>query len=638
MMKRLDFAILRGLLLTLMAVVWMSPAHAQFGDSRDNVKVTVTPLSTTLSPGDDLPVAVTFTMAPGWHIYAADSPIPSMYYKTVVEVELDPRLGASNDGFIQWPAKHVIDFFGDKLDVYKGTATAFVPVTIHPDAPAGRYTITIRTGFQACDDVQCLQPTAMPPKPGDLPSEEWMLSGNSFTVTIVDDAGAASNTGDAPPVFASFDNSVFGRIHGGERAPEGVDFDFFGLVKFTLNVNGEFGLILLLLITALGGMMLNMTPCVLPVIPLKIMALKQGGGGRLQTFMLGVAMALGILAFWLALGCAIAFIKNFGTISQLFQSPTITIAIGVFIAVLAIGMCGVFSLRLPGAVYSFSPKHDSLSGSFAFGILAALLSTPCTAPFMGAAAAWGVKQEPSTVLLTFGAIGAGMGIPYLILAAFPALVKWLPKSGPMSELIKQLMGIFLLAAAAYFIGIGASALFVMPPDPPSRAYWWFVAGFIAIAGLWLAVRGGKDARSTGGKVSSVVIGILVIALGVGLGIRLTDKGPIKWVYYTAERFDQAKAQGNVVVLEFTAEWCINCHTLEQTVLRTQSVVEALNSEGVTPIKVDITNYPAASEFLASVNRVTIPLLIVMKDDGTEVFKGDAYTPQQVLDAIAEARQ
>ena len=112
----------------------------------------------------------------------------------------------------------------------------------------------------------------------------------------------------------------------------------------------------------------------------------------------------------------------------------------------AIGMAGFFTIQLPNKVYALQTSHETLGGSFVFGIMTAILSTPCTAPLMGAAAAWATTQSPATVLTVFGAIGIGMAIPYLILSAFPDLVKKMPRTGPASEVVKQVMGLLLLAA------------------------------------------------------------------------------------------------------------------------------------------------------------------------------------------------
>src|SRR4029453_19198183 len=114
---------------------------------------------------------------------------------------------------------------------------------------------------------------------------------------------------------------------------------------------------------------------------------------------------------------------------------------------------------------------------FLFGSMAAVLSTPCTAPFMGAAAAWATTQKAVITLTTFGAIAVGMPLPYLILSAFPVLVRRMPRTGPASALIKQTMGLLLLAAGAYFLGTGLAGLLATPPDPPTQAYCWAVAFF-----------------------------------------------------------------------------------------------------------------------------------------------------------------
>ena len=134
----------------------------------------------------------------------------------------------------------------------------------------------------------------------------------------------------------------------------------------------------------------------------------------------GWLMFLGVLVFWMVLGTMIALVSGFSATNQLFQYPAFTILVGLIIGVMATGMFGFFSMRLPNFVYMINPEQDTLHGSFGLGILAAILSTPCTAPFMGAAAAWASTKQPATTLATFAAIGTGMALPYLVLAASPA--------------------------------------------------------------------------------------------------------------------------------------------------------------------------------------------------------------------------
>jgi len=270
--------------------------------------------------------------------------------------------------------------------------------------------------------------------------------------------------------------------------------------------------------------------------------------------------------------------------------------------------------------------------------MTAVLSTPCTAPFMGAAAAWAASQSAILTLTVFGSIGFGMAFPYLVLAAFPNLVNKMPKAGAASEIIKQVMGLLMLAAAAYFLGVGLSGLFQQEGAPPSRIYLWVVAACIAAAGLWLAWRTLQVSKTKTTKVVFVLLGLLLTVSSVIAGNRLTEKGPVDWEYYTPELLQEKLNEGNVVVLEFTAEWCLNCKLLESTVLNNARVVEAFDAEDVTPIKIDLTgNNVSGNALLNEVGGLRIPLLIVMGPDGEEDFRGDFYTVNQVLEAINKSR-
>ena len=385
--------------------------------------------------------------------------------------------------------------------------------------------------------------------------------------------------------------------------------------------------------------MLNFTPCVLPIIPIKIISLSTAAENRKRCFILGLTMSLGILVFWLVLGMMVALISGFTAANQLFQYPVFTILIGGIIAVMAVGMCGLFSVRLPGFIYKINPRQDSLQGSFGLGILTAILSTPCTAPFMGAAAAWAATQHPVTTITTFAFIGSGMAIPYLILSASPELVKKMPKTGPASELIKQVMGLFMLAAAAYFIGSGLSALLSNPPDPTGRVYWWVVMAFCAAAGGWLAYQTVRIASGKGRRVFFTALGILMIVMSVIGGLRLTDKGPIDWIYYTPERFNEAVKQRKIVVMDFTAEWCLNCKALEHGVLNSRKIIDLFASDDIVTIKVDITGKnPAGKKKLKEVGSLTIPLLVIYSPNKNIVFKSDFYTADQIISAVKKARE
>jgi len=607
----------------------------EFGDSRDRVKVTVKADRHRVLPGADVPIAVVFDIRPGWHIWTDDRPRVGELARYAdfdgaihasIRITSNSPLVRPHAGFLVWPEVHgatadVGD--GEQLyAVFEGRAIAYLPLTIAADAAPGETSLSLEIDFQACDDSTCKNPATVV-----LPiALEILAPGTALEATVID------------ADFANFPVDLFGRIRSGEVAPSLIPFDVFGL-QFAIDVASRPGFILLLLVAALGGFLLNFTPCVLPVIPLKIMGLSKTAGHPARCFALGASMSLGVILFWVALGAAVASFTGFKAINQLFQLPLFTIGVGLFIVVMAIGMCGLFVVNLPQWVYGFNPRHDTHVGSVGFGVMTAVLSTPCTAPLMGAAAAWAATQNASTTLSVFLAIGAGMALPYLVLSAFPKLVSRMPKTGPASDLIKQVMGGLLIAAGAYFIGAGMSGLLVDAPDPPSRFFWWVVATLATASGLWLAYRTIRISNSLVNRVTFGGLGLAIAALSLYVGVSQTGKGPINWVYYTPERFAQAKAAGQVVVMDFTAEWCLNCKALEAGVLFREHVAALMApGTGVTPIKVDLTgNNEAGNDMLVRSGRRTIPLLIVFAPDGTEVFKSDSYTPGQVVEAIERAR-
>ncbi len=595
----------------LHSVVWVS-GFAQISQARrlerPVVEVSTAWSATAAHPGERITLAVVMDIHQNWHVNP-NRPEDPFLIPTTVEL-IDPPLSLLASTPL-YPKSHRIAFGqeGQKkmVPVYSGKAIIYVPMALVETAEIGELSFKLKVRWQACDDRVCLRPTDVT---------------RSVELTVADTSVAVQPT----------NVDLFKNLQvGGEQ----LNIPFFGL-DFTINPNQ---LWLLLPIALLGGFLLNLTPCVLPVIPIKIMNLSNTAGNRHRCFMLGSSMSGGVVGFWLALGTTISAVSGFSAANQLFQYPTFTIGVGLIIAAMAGGMCGLFVINLPQWVYRINPRQDSIMGSFGFGIMTAVLSTPCTAPFMGAAAAWAATQHPAITLSTFAAIGAGMALPYLVLSLSPALVSRMPRTGPASVLIKQVMGILMLAAAGYFIGAGLSGILASPPDPPSRFYWWIVTLFVAVAGCWLIYKSLRITSSQVKRVLFVSLGVLFVITSVYGGLHLTGPGPISWVYYTPERLNQAHAERKIVLLEFTAEWCLNCHVLEQTVLHNSRIVDLVNQQDIVPIKVDITgNNEMGNKKLLEVGSRTIPLLIVYDSDAREVFRSDAYTVQQLFDVITKTRQ
>jgi thiol:disulfide interchange protein DsbD len=517
-------------------------------------------------------------------------------------------------GSPQFPEAHIIEFgFSKKpLAVFDGRMTVYLPVAVDAAFKQERLRLKMALSYQACDEATCLMPETI-----ELTAELPAATADTIPKAL------------APEIFSGMVLK--------DTTP--IDHLTFSVLGWDLSMRAPSftGLFILLLMAALGGLLLNFTPCVLPLIPIKILSLSNAAQNRARCLTLGWATFAGMLAFWLLLGLAIAMVSAFTATNQLFQYPPFTIAIGLIMTVLGIGMIRSFAIPLPGFIYRLNPDESTLIGAFGTGTLSAILATPCTAPFMGAAAALASTQNPGITLAVFAAIGTGMALPYLILSAAPGLVKRVPRSGPAGIVLKQVLGLMMLAAAAYFLGAGWSALAVTPPDPPSKRYWWGVMGFIAAGGSWLAYRSLQLAKQRLVRTICVLVGLAVFSASIYGGLRFTDNGPIEWVYYTEKRYTDALAQGQVVVMVFTAAWCLNCKALEQGVLHTRAMAELMERPDVAPIKVDITGRnPGGRERLRQTGHLSIPLLVVYAPDGRTIMKRSFYTAAEVIAAVEAA--
>lgn len=642
---------LTGALLTPSLAYGRTPEGVSFdsgmisgGEAADTpVKISAFVLRPQVAPDGESVIAVVLDHAEGYHSWPSieQNVLPEAIAEFAIRTEIGfkdadgktlprPKWLASF-GPVQWPEPKpakVADVTTGKgtIDVptYGGRAIAYVPIVIAPDAPAGKHTLEFAVSYQACNDFACTMPE-------DAPVQ--------VEIEVLAAGAVASVSADAQTqaLFAGFDQTYYAKARESGGSPKKVDFDVFGL-KFKVDTAGPTGLLLLLLVAALGGFLLNLTPCVLPVIPLKIMGLSASSGNPARCFMMGVLMSMGVVAFFMGIAVAMVSLSGFSAISSLFQTKWFSLVVGALIGFFGLSMLGLFTFRLPKVVYSIDPSQESAGGAFMFGVMTAVLSTPCTAPLMGAAAAWATTQSPFITLATFAAIGAGMALPYLILAANPKWVKRIPKSGPASELVKQVMGLLLIGVAVFFAGTGLASLIVKPPEPPTRAYWWIIAGLAVLAGGWLMYKTFRITPALSKRLVFGLVGLLLASGGVLAARTFTDKGPVNWIYYTPERFEKARTDGKVVVIDFTAEWCLNCKAIEKAVLFRPEVAKLLNSDQVVAMKIDLTGDNTAGKAkLKEVGRVAIPLLAVFGPGLDQPFLSDAYTPQQVIDAISTAR-
>ncbi|MFG0244680.1 MAG: thioredoxin family protein [Phycisphaerales bacterium JB052] len=631
-------------------------AQAPAGDDAEQppVQFSIKASTDQLAPGSEAVLAIILDHQEHWHTNLNQPIVPEEmgdFYPFATKVEL-PEIDGLTFGPIQWPEPISVpvdfSFTGNPIQylVYGDQAVIYIPVSVAPNTPEGDLALDFTIRYQACDDKICLMPDQ-----ADL----------STTLTIA--AGAQDNTG-PDPIFAAYDpakattnDAESETTATGDTAAVASSGTFFGI---TLPGGGFGGLIVLAILGAVGGLVLNLTPCVLPVIPIKVMTLSQHAGeNRAKTILLGFWMALGVIAFWAALAIPVLTLQNFTDPSRIFGIWWLTTAIGLLIAIMSLGLMGMFQINLPQKVYMVNPKADTAWGSFVFGIMTAILGLPCFGFVAGALVPAAINLGTAFVIVLFTSMGVGMALPYLVLSIFPGLLKKLPKTGPASELVKQIMGLLLLAAAAYFIGSGLIALVASKPYLAKLLHIWIAAFFGIGAGGWLIIKTFEISKKPINRGVFSVIALLIAAIGLLVANRFTSDakeeyeirqaalaeaaysgGLLKttWNDYRPQLMQQAIDEGKIVIQDFTAEWCINCKVLEKTVLGSAAVKAEFAKDDTIMFKVDLTgSNPDGDQALKDLGRTGIPTLAIYGPGLETPWVANAYTIDQVVEAIRQAR-
>ena len=398
----------------------------------------------------------------------------------------------------------------------------------------------------------------------------------------------------------------------------------------------------------LGGLILNVMPCVLPVIALKIFGfISQANEEPRQVFRLGLAFVAGVFAFFLMLAALVVAIRagggrfNFGF---QFQNVRVLTALIAIVFVFAMSMFGVFEITLGSAT---ATKLDALSGrkgyggAFAHGLFTTLLGTSCTGPFIGPVLGFAVVQPPHVVVAIFLAIAAGMSLPYFLLTWQPAWMKYLPKPGMWMERMKQFMGFVLMALVVWLLGIlgggrGVDALIA-------------VSGFLLVLGVACWAFGAVHRRIVAWPVAIALAAVGWFAFlqdtldaapaKTGEPKTAIKPGGIPWEPFTPERLKQALESGRPVFIDFTADWCWNCKYNEKVVLETEPVRAAFREKKIIALKADWTNGdPVITNMLKEFNRAGVPVYVIYLPGSPEpVVLPEILTQSVVLRYLADIK-
>ena len=386
----------------------------------------------------------------------------------------------------------------------------------------------------------------------------------------------------------------------------------------------------------LGGFILNLMPCVLPVIALKIFGfLNQAGESRQRVFRSGLAFVGGIFAWFLALAVLIVAARAAGTqVSWAFQfqNPSYVLGMMLVVFIFALNLLGVFELWVPGlGKLAAVSEREGYTGAFLHGMFATLLATPCTAPFLGSALAFAFTQSAVVTVAMFASIAAGMSLPYLLLTANPGWMRWLPKPGLWMVRLKQGMGFLMLGTVVWLLGVLGSQKGL---SEAVGAAWILLAigGACWIFGAWFTPTAQRAHRF-------LAVGAMAALVSLGFNLASHQSAPADpaWEPWSPERVAELQRQGKPVFIDFTADWCLNCKYNERFVLNTPAVRQAMR--GVVTLKADWTRGdPRITAELKKVGRAGVPVYVVLPAKGGEPnVLPELLTQPMVVDALQTAK-
>jgi thiol:disulfide interchange protein len=600
-----------------------------------------------VQPGGSTRLIITATPSPSWHVYAYAERDDKPGSKPTL-IAIDQTSGMvfhppTTDAPIE--TDDSVPQFGI-MRYHEGSVTWSMEIDVPSNMPPGKYPISGIVGYQVCEMRDDGLGSCELPKAARF--QATLQVGDESGVATSPLHFAAGGYRDAALAAAAWaDGTPLAKATSPSATASTADSaSTYDLGRIELEDPGG-SLAHYVLLAFVGGIILNLMPCVLPVIGLKVMSfVEQAGHSRGHALVLNIWYALGIVTVFLLLG-GLAVWVGLSWGGQ-FGNTAFNATMAAIVFAMALSLLGVWEIPIPGFFGSGKIQdvaaREGPTGAFLKGAVTTVLATPCTGPFMAPAIAWAVNQPADTTLTVFGSLGLGMASPYLVVGVFPELLRFLPKPGPWMETFKKLTGVVLLATVAYILW------FITPAA--------LVPTLVLLAGIglacWLVARTPLSAElgdklQTWGLAGAVVLMFAVGAFGwlypdVMLprygDTRQVAAGGTEWQPFSLEKLQQvAVEEGRTVLVDFSAEWCLTCKFLERTVLHTEAVERAIDKSGAVTMYADFTDYPPEIELtLKALGSNGVPVIAIFPASAPYrpiVFIG-GYTKDGLLKAIDQA--
>jgi len=605
-----------------------------------------------------LPLGLELRMEPGW----------KTYWRSPGDAGFAPRLdwsGSANlkDTALSYPAPHRFSVLGFETAGYDGEV--LLPIRAVPAEPGRPVDLALTADLLVCSEI-CVPETvklalslpAGPAEPGDSANDIARAqslvprAGNGLlTVETVRGKGAvleidavAAEGFVSPDVFVETDpplsfsapKAAYSDTDRRVRLtvvasdpPQGLELagravtltlvDGAKSVEAPMTVVAGGGgsaaaggsLWAMLGVALLGGLILNLMPCVLPVLSLKLLSVVKQGGRAPRAVRAGfLASAAGILTSFLVMAAALIAVKAAGGAvgwGIQFQQPLFLVFMVVLVTLFSANLWGLFEVPLPRALAD-RLEGDGLAGPFATGAFATLLATPCSAPFLGTAVGFALANGPGEILAVFTALGVGLASPYLLVAAWPRLAALLPRPGRWMARLRVVMGFALALTALWLL----SVLMVQIGEVAAASVGLLMAGLVAA--LWVGRRLAGSGRWAGPALAgglAVAAFAMPVVVGPSAGAAPVAETAARWVPFAEEAIREHVAAGRTVFVDVTADWCITCQANKKLVLNRGAVAQRFDDPALIAMRADWTRPdPAIARFLADHGRYGIPFNIV----------------------------
>lgn len=565
-----------SIIVALMLLI--STINAQFGFDSEYVKTKAFSSFDKVQPNSEIKIAIELDILEHYHI---NSNKPKDEF--LIPTELIIKSEDAHVSSVLYPeAKDVTFSFSDeKVSVYDGKEFIGAVLKISESAQVGIIEIPIEISYQACNDQSCMAPTS---------------AYDTLRIEVVDNSTPINEVNQE--IFSKLDISY-------TPSETKIETDDDGIAS-TLESSG---LLLSLLFVFLGGLALNLTPCVYPLIPITIGYFGgQSEGKTSKLFVLGVLYVLGMALTYSVVGVVTAL--SGAIFGALLQNPIVIVVIAAVFVVLALSMFGLYEIKAPDAlVAKAGGARSGIFGAFFMGLTMGVVAAPCIGPFvLGLVTYVAAKGDVFYGFIMFFALAIGMGVPYLFLAMFSGRIKSLPRAGFWMDGVRHIFGFILIAMAIYFVN----------PILPKVVAYYLLPIFLIGAGIYMLFIDKLANDVKGYRIFKSLFSVIIIVAASWM-LWPVEKSAPNWEKYSDKAYDDALQNNDKMIIDFYADWCIPCKELDALTFSDANVISSLSD--FKSLKVDMTNSSDVTEQIREKFKIVgMPTILFIDTKGNEVHR------------------